>query len=238
MNKKILLFIPTLNESGNLIKMLNSLEYLYSKLDILIIDDNSTDKTVEDFNSYKGKLNKKIIIRKDKTGVGSAHVEGIKYAKDKNYDYIITMDCDFTHDPKHLDKDFITNSEYYDFIVGSRYLKSGSLKNWSFRRRFLTYISHAITYIFLGIKFDTTAGYRMYNLRIIEDDFFNFIKSEDYSFFIESGYYLTRKKTNFLQIPVDMPKRSVGQSKLKFKHVINALIIVFRIWFLKFFVVK
>jgi len=230
--KEILLFIPTLNEEKYIKIILEKLEKYNESFDVLIIDDNSSDNTVKNFNNHKGNLNKSIIIRKNKLGIGSAHLDGIKYAKNNNYKFLLTMDCDLCHDPKYISI-FLKLYKEYDFLIGSRYKLSTSLVEWSFFRRIITYIRHYICVIFLNIEFDTSTGFRMYKLECFKNDFFDFIDSEDYSFFIQSGFYIKRKQMKVMEIPVNMPKRRYGDSKMKMKHILTALILVFRLWLIK-----
>ena len=238
MSEKTLLFIPTLNEKGNLNRMLKILNNIHSKIDLLIIDDNSSDGTNKEFENSNDILNKKIIIRKDKNGIGSTHLDAIRYAINNKYKFLLTMDCDFTHDPLHIEKDFIPNAEFYSFIVGSRFLRKDSLIEWSLIRRILTNITHFITKFILGIKFDTTSGYRLYNLKYIDENFFKEVIANDYSFFIESGFYIHTRKLSFLEIPLILPKRSIGHSKLRLIHIIIALKLVAKLFIIRIFKIR
>ena len=234
MNKKnILLFIPTLNEERHIKLILDKIEIYNEYIDLLVIDDNSSDNTIENFNKHKGAIDKKLIVRKDKFGIGSAHLDAIQYAKSNHYKYILTMDCDFTHDPKYI-SNFLDLYKKYDFLVGSRYLLKDSLSSWSQWRIFLSYTAHYICKIFLNISFDTTSGFRMYNLQVINDDFFNLVQNYDYSFFIQSGFYIRNKKLKIKEIPVKMPIRKYGNSKMRIKHIKNSLILVLKLWLSKF----
>ena len=231
-NKEILLFIPTLNEEKYINIILEKLEVYSEKLDLLLIDDNSSDNTVKCFNDHKGKLNKSIIVRKNKSGVGSAHLDAIKYAKKKSYKYILTMDCDLTHNPKDI-LIFLKFYKQYDFLVASRFILKESLVEWELWRKILTYTAHYICMIFLNIKFDTTSGFRMYKLECIENDFFNFIDKKDYSFFIQSGFYINRRKMKIKEIAVKLPIRKYGNSKMRMRHVITTVQLILKLLLIK-----
>ena len=100
---KICLIIPTLNEKNNVTNIINKIKKTKIILDILFIDDNSTDGTQNEILELKKKFkNIYYIFREKKTGIGSAHKEGIKYCYKNDYNLIITMDCDGTHDPIYL----------------------------------------------------------------------------------------------------------------------------------------
>lgn len=233
-NKKILLFIPTLNEEKHIKIILEKLEVYSDYFDLLVIDDNSTDNTVKNFYNHKGDITKSIIIRKNNFGIGSAHLDAIKYAKEKKYMYILTMDCDLTHEPRYI-SNFLKLHQDYDFLVGSRYLNNfkESFARWAMWRIILSYSAHYVCSIFLNIKFDTTSGFRMYKLECLDNDFFNFIIRKDYSFFIESGFFINKKKMKVREIAVNMPTRKYGTSKMKMKHLISSIQLVFKLWLLK-----
>ena len=231
--KENLLFIPTLNEERHIKTILEQIEIYYEYFDLLVIDDNSSDNTVKNFNNHKGNINKSIIIRKNKSGIGSAHLDAFKYAKRNNYKYILTMDCDLTHEPKYISI-FLKLYKKYDFLVGSRYINKESLARWVLWRILLSYTAHYVCLVFLNIRFDTTSGFRMYKLECFNNDFFNFTNREDYSFFIQSGFYINKKRMKVKEIAVNMPIRKYGTSKMKMKHIITSIQLVFKLWFLKF----
>ena len=230
--KEILLFIPTLNEEKHIKTILEQLEIYYEYFDLFVIDDNSSDNTVKNFNNHKGNINKSIIIRKNKSGIGSAHLDAIKHAKKSNYKYILTMDCDLTHEPKYISI-FLKLYKKYDFLVGSRYLVKESLARWALWRIILSYTAHYVCIIFLNIRFDTTSGFRMYKLECFNNDFFNFINRKDYSFFIQSGFYINRRKMKIKEIAVKLPIRKYGNSKMRMRHVIATVQLILKLWLIK-----
>ena len=114
-NKKILVFTATYNESGNISEYINSIFNQNDNIDLLIIDDNSPDKTANIINDLKKKFFKiKLIVRKSKLGLDTAHKEAYNYALQNNFDYLITMDADLSHDPKDI-QNFIINLKDYPF---------------------------------------------------------------------------------------------------------------------------
>ena len=122
MKKETLIFIPTYNEKENVKRMYDQICELKLEADILFLDDNSPDGTgaiLDKLAAQDNHLN--VIHRAVKDGVGSAHIEAIKWAYDKSYRKILTMDCDFTHSPKYIDE-FIKYSDDYDVVIGSRFL--------------------------------------------------------------------------------------------------------------------
>lgn len=222
-NKKILVFIPTYNERKNVDKI--CLEILDQKvdLDILFLDDNSPDGTGEVIDELANRyLNVFSLHRPQKSGIGSAHTEGISWAYSKNYDLLITMDCDFSHPPKYI-PDFIKGSQSWDVVVGSRYMARKSLEEWNVYRKFLTNVGHFLTSVLLGMKFDASGAFRAYDLKRIKRDIFQIVSSKSYSFFFESLYILYINKNKIKEIPIHLPARAYGHSKMRIKDIFKSL---------------
>jgi dolichol-phosphate mannosyltransferase len=231
---RILIAIPTYNEFGN-IKLLIQ-EILNQKLnaDILFIDDNSEDGTQKVIKSFQNNFsNIKLISREKKMGVGSAHLEAIEYSYAKKYNILITMDADFTHNPKYI-PEMIVNKDNYEMIIGSRHLKKDSIKSWPIFRKSLTYLAFFVTKNLLKINFDATSGFRLYNIDKINKTLFANIKSSSYSFFVETSYFLNQKIT-VKAIPIDMPIRFAEKSKMNLKDMSSTILLILRLFFKNIF---
>jgi len=211
---KTLIAIATYNEYGNVALLLDSIINENLNCDILFIDDNSQDKTQEAIKSYQEKnSNIKLISREKKLGIGSAHLKALEFAYSNKYNFLITMDADFTHNPKYI-KQMLKLNETYPLIIGSRHIEKNSIQSWPLFRKFLTYSAFYVTKNFLNIRFDATSGFRSYNLIEISQDLFKNIKSQSYSFFVETSYILNRELT-VKAIPIEMPIRFAEKSKMK-----------------------
>ena len=221
--KKIII-IPTYNEKKNIIILLDKIIKLYkSKFEILIIDDNSPDGTSREIITYKKK--KKFIKlkkRNKKLGIGSAHKYGIKYAIKKKFNILITMDADGTHNPSYIQK-FLYLIKNYDLITTNRFLNKKSLKEWPLSRIFLTNLRHYIIKFFLGMSIDSSGAFRCYNLKKIKLKDLLLAKDNGYSFFWESIYAIYKKGYSIKEIPIYLPYRTIGSSKMKFKDIFFAL---------------
>ncbi|MHA1280519.1 MAG: glycosyltransferase, partial [Candidatus Helarchaeota archaeon] len=149
---KILVIIPTYNESQNIEKLIQAIfEQNIDGLEILIIDDNSPDGTgdiVENICRTEPRLH--LMRREEKLGLGTAYVAGFKYALERDYDLIIEMDADFSHDPKSL-HDFIEASKENDLTVGSRYVNGVNVINWPLSRLLLSIGASKYTRIITGL---------------------------------------------------------------------------------------
>ena len=223
MKGKILLVIPTLNEFGNIQKIYKKIQTVSKEINILFIDDNSIDGSKKIIINLKIK-NKKVnyIFRDKKLGIGSAHKVGIKFAKKKNYRYVCTMDCDGTHDPKHIKK-MLIKVKNSDLVISNRFLKKNSLKGWGLKRIIITKLRYYLIWILLGTKLDGSGGFRLYDLKKVKLKDILESKDDNYNFFWQSAFLLEHKKYKISEIPIDLPNRVIGSSKMKLKDIISGL---------------
>jgi dolichol-phosphate mannosyltransferase len=218
---RYLLFIPTFNEVGNIELLLRSITADYPYLDILIVDDNSTDGTIESIS----RLNFSqlmLIVRPSKLGIGSAHILALNFARKNNYDFLITMDGDGAHQPV-LIKEFLDKSSRYDLVIGSRYLVNNSLIEWSIIRKVITHSIHLITKLSLNLKYDNSSAFRCYRIKHMPESLFSSLQSTGYDFFFESLFNLNKYRLlRITEIPIYLPARIYGNSKLTLKLAIKA----------------
>ena len=227
---KKLIIIPTYNEKNNISIILKKIIKLYkSKFQIVVIDDNSPDGTADEVIKISKKFRFiKLYSRNKKLGIGSAHKFGIKYAVENNFKILITMDSDGTHNPKYIKK-LISSVDKYDLITTTRFLNKKSLNGWPFYRKVLTKIRHYILKFFLKIEIDASGAFRCYDLNKINYQDILLAKDNSYSFFWESIYILYNKNYKIQEIPIELPYRTIGSSKMKMRDIINALIYVIKI---------
>ena len=223
-----LLIIPTLNERKNITTLFKKIRKIDQEIDILFVDDNSTDGTREEI-LYLKKRSKSIyyIFRPRKLGIGSAHKDGLKFAYKKKYKIILTMDADGTHNPKYI-KNLIKYSSKYDLISTNRFKNKNSLIEWPVHRRFLTKIRFYLINILLNINYDSSGAYRCYNAKNIKLKDVLGAKNDGYSFFWESLYLLNKKKYSIKEIPIYLPYRKVGSSKMTMRDIIGSLFYLFK----------
>jgi dolichol-phosphate mannosyltransferase len=205
---------------------------LHPTLDILVVDDNSNDGTLHELQRLKlRELPIKIVVRAAKMGIGSAHLFAINYAFDNNYNFIITMDGDGAHNPKSI-KNLLSFAQSNDLVIGSRYLQKDSLIEWNVFRKLLTHIIHLVTWRFLGLNYDNSSAFRCYNLIRLTKQSFAKINSSGYDFFFESIFVLTKnQRIKIAQIPIYLPARTYGNSKLNLKLALIALKTLVRLFF-------
>lgn len=230
---KILIVIPTLNEKQNISKIYSKISRLKKNfISILFVDDNSTDGTQNEILKIS-KKNVNYMFRKIK-GIGSAHKDGIKWAIKNKYDYCVTMDSDGTHDPKlilKMIKIMKKSLNKIHIINTNRFLKKNSLEGWPFTRIIITKLRFILVKIFLKTKLDSSGGFRLYNLKKIDEKDFELAKNNEYFFLVESLYYFERMGFKIFEIPIKLKFRDYGSSKMRFYHVFNSLCLLISLSF-------
>ena len=215
----IVIIVPTLNEKDNIEILFNKLNTINIEFDLLFIDDNSSDGSQEIIKDLlKKNQNINYIFRPKKEGIGSAHKDGLIWSYRKNYKIIITMDADGTHDPKYL-KSLINELKNFDIVVTSRFLEKDSLKNWPLFRIFLTTLRHLTISLLLSMPYDSSGAYRCINCRRVSLSDIILAKNNSYAYFWESIFILHKKKYRIAQIPVQLPYRKIGSSKMNIKDI-------------------
>ena len=210
-----LIIIPTYNEIHNVEKMLTTLFSLYPGISILIIEDGSPDGTASVVKKLmQTHKNLFILERKGKLGLGTAYVAGFNWALERSYEFIFEMDCDFSHDPKHI-PDLLAAAQTHDLVIGSRYIDGIRVVNWPFRRLLLSYCASIYTRTVTGIPVhDTIGGFKCFNLKALQSIDFNKIMSTGYGFQLEIKYKIYSKGLKLKEVPIIFYERTEGQSKM------------------------
>ena len=229
--KKIVI-IPTLNENKNINILVSKILKIDQSLDLLFIDDNSTDGTKQKIiRLSKKNKNIKYVFRKKKLGVGSAHKVGLLVAYKKKYSIAITMDADGTHNPKYIPS-LLRHVKKNSIVITNRFLSKNSIIDWPFSRRLLTTIRYHLINFTLDIRYDTSGAFRCYDLKIVKKKDLLAAIDNGYSFFWESIFLLHIKKYKIYEISVDLPFRKLGSSKMKISDILSSLVFLFY-YFLK-----
>jgi len=221
--KKIVI-IPTLNENKNINILVLKILKIDQSLDLLFIDDNSTDGTKQKIiRLSKKNKNIKYVFRKKKLGVGSAHKVGLRVAYKKKYSIAITMDADGTHNPKYIPS-LLRHVKKNSIVITNRFLSKNSINDWPFSRRLLTTIRYHLINFTLDICYDTSGAFRCYDLKIVKKKDILAAIDNGYSFFWESIFLLHIKKYKIYEISVDLPFRKLGSSKMKISDILSSLV--------------
>ena len=211
---KILVFTATYNEKENIEKLIDVILKLRNDIKMFVIDDNSPDKTYEILEKISKRNDNLIVVKREKKlGLNTAHIMAYEYALKNNYDKLITLDADFSHDPNEITKiiDFL---DKYDFVIGSRYIEGG--KNVQpFFRYLISYLGNKLIKLVLKINLNEfTTSYRGFNIKKLNNFNLNQIKGKGYSFFMETIIVLNRLGYKCFEFPIQFNDRVHGKSKI------------------------
>ena len=209
--------IPTYNEIENIETIIRAVFSLNKSFDILIVDDNSPDKTAAKVIELQSEFKDQLFLenREKKAGLGTAYVFGFKWALDKNYDYIFEMDADFSHNPADLEKLYQACEEGAEVAIGSRYVTGVNVVNWPLSRVLLSFFASYYVKKITGMKIhDATAGFMCYRRNVLETINLDKIKFIGYAFQIEMKYRAYCKKLKIVEVPIIFTDRTMGQSKM------------------------
>ncbi len=232
-NKEILVIIPTYNELENIQKLVPQVLAQNSKIEILVVDDNSPDGTadaVEKMMQTTSRLH--LLKRSSKMGLGTAYVAGFRFALERQYNIIFEMDADFSHDPEEIPR-FLETIRDYDLVIGSRYIRGVNVVNWPMSRLLLSWLANLYTRIVTGLPLkDSTSGYKCFRRRVLEAIDLDRVNSDGYAFQIEMDFKAWKKGFRLIEIPIVFVDRDVGVSKMNSGIVREAAIMVWRLRFL------
>lgn len=228
-----LVIVPTYNESENIKRVIDKVFILYpSGLDVLVIDDNSPDGTagiVMDLQKRYAGLG--LMQRECKQGLGTAYLEGFRYALQNDYSYIIEMDADLSHDPEMISL-LLGGAKRSDLVIGSRYMNNTvNVVNWPLSRLILSKVASLYTRLITGMPVsDPTSGFKCFNRRVLEGLDLERINSQGYSFQIEMNFRAWKKGFLISEVPIVFTDRTVGKSKMTKRNIREA---VWMVWWLK-----
>ena len=233
-----IVIIPTYNEIENIESIIRAVFSLHKNFHILIVDDNSPDKTADKVQELQKEFPEKLFlsVRKKKSGLGTAYVHGFKWALHNQYQYIFEMDADFSHNPNDLERLYeACHFNGADLAIGSRYVTGVNVVNWPLSRVLLSYFASVYVRMITGMKImDATAGFICYNREVLEKINLDKIKFIGYAFQIEMKYRAFAKNFNIQEVPVIFTDRTKGQSKMSGSIIKEAIFGVISLRFKKF----
>lgn len=227
--------IPTYNEAENIRPMTAALLALdLPDLTILFVDDDSPDGTGQIADElaaqYPGRVY--VLHRTGPRGLGRAYIAGFRWALDHGADYVIQMDCDFSHSPSYIPQ-FLERIRDYDVVVGSRYVKGGKIdERWGWGRWLLSWWANSVyTRLVLGCKVrDVTAGFKCWRRETLENIDLGRIRSQGYVFQVEMAYVTERLGYRVLEIPIYFEDRRIGRSKMTVPIKIEAALRTWQVY--------
>ena len=226
--------LPTYNEAENIERFLRAVRKAAPDTDVLVVDDDSPDGTgaiaervATEVDSGRGRIT--LLSRPGKRGLGSAYRDGFAHVLDADYDVIVTMDADLSHDPERIPEFVELVAEGADLVIGSRYVTGGGTTDWPVRRQLLSKWGNAYTRTILGVSpRDCTGGYRAYratSLRAIDP---TSTAAEGYAFMTELVRRLTRIDAVMVERPIIFRDRTLGKSKMSGRIIVESMMLVTR----------
>ena len=231
MAERALVVLPTYNERVNLPLIVPQILEQDPRLEILVVDDNSPDGT-EQLADELAAANPRVHVmhRAEKAGLGKAYLAGFRWAMEREYDYIMEMDADFSHDPKFLGQ-FLAAAKDADLVIGSRYRAGVNVINWPISRLLLSIGANQYARWITGLPLtDSTAGFKCFRREVLEAIDFEKVRSNGYSFQIEMSFRAWKKGFRLVEIPIVFTDRMEGQSKMNKRIVREA---IWMVWWLR-----
>ena len=227
---------PTYNEVKNISTLVKQIFELNLDCDILVIDDNSPDKTAIKVKELQERHENLFLEeRSQKSGLGTAYIYGFRWAIEKSYQTVVQMDADLSHDPKELGS-LILGLKNNDLIIGSRYVHGVSVVNWPIRRLMLSYGANLYSRIITGMPIkDGTGGFKAWRVELLKKIKLKSVKSQGYSFQIEMNFRAWSLGARIKESPIIFTDRTIGESKMSKSIMYEAIWIVWRLRIWKLF---
>jgi dolichol-phosphate mannosyltransferase len=230
MNGKTLVIVPTYNERENLSPLVNRLLALSAPVDLLVVDDNSPDGTGQLADELAAKFPSiHVLHRAEKNGLGRAYCAGFAWALERDYDFIMEMDGDFSHNPDDIPA-FLLAAQTADLVLGSRYSNGIRVINWPLNRLMLSLGAAQYVRAITGMPFsDPTGGFKCFRRSALKAIDLQAVRSNGYSFQIELTHKIWRQGLNVTEVPIIFTDRFQGTSKMSRNIVWEAIGMVWRL---------
>jgi dolichol-phosphate mannosyltransferase len=235
---RILVILPTYNESITIERILRAVRKSLPEADMLVVDDSSPDGTANVAQSLRDELGSiEVLVRPDKNGLGPAYRAGFRWGLERGYQAFIEMDSDFSHDPSELTSLIKPLADGADVVIGSRYVPGGKIPDWKLSRRMISRFGnlYAKWMLDLGVE-DSTSGFRVYTSRILHEIDLDAVRASGYGFQIEMTYRAKRAKAVIREVPICFVDRIDGESKMSSSVVTEAFGLVTKWGILRLFV--
>jgi dolichol-phosphate mannosyltransferase len=228
-----LIVVPTYNEVENVGILLDGIAKHAPAADVLFVDDNSQDGTVDRIRRRQQAMPERIHLlqREGKLGLGTAYVAGFRWALGRDYDAVQEMDADLSHDPQYLPQTLAFPGGC-QVAIGSRYIEGGGTVDWGLARKFISGFGNLYARAILGLGVrDLTGGFNAWKREVLETVSLDGIRSEGYAFQIEMKYRAHLAGFSLAEIPIVFRDRQLGQSKMSSRVALEAMI---RVWAMRF----
>ncbi len=229
---RAIVIIPTYNEAENVPPLVERILSLEEGVDVLIVDDNSPDGTGDVADAIARETSRvQVIHRPRKLGLGTAYTAGFMRALEQGHDRILTMDADFSHNPRYIPT-LLRLTETNDLAIGSRYVPGGGVRLWGWHRRLLSRGANLFARTMLGLHaHDCTAGFRCYRANVLETVDPRSIRADGYSYLLEMLWRVQKAGFSIAETPIVFTDRRRGASKISQTEIFHAAGTVFRLAF-------
>ena len=223
--------IPTYNEKDNIPRLVREILALPLDARVIVVDDNSPDGTGQLLDELHAREARLIPLhRPGKLGLGTAHVAGMRRALELGFEPVVTMDADFSHDPRYI-PDLLRALETFDVVIGSRYARGGGMRDRDARLRLVSWGANLFARTMLGLRAtDCTAGFRAYRRAVLDSIDLDHIFSNGYSFLIEMLYLCQSHGWRVGESPIIYQDRRAGKSKISRTEIFKATYTVMRLF--------
>ncbi len=223
--------LPTYNEALNLARMVESITSLDASVRIVVVDDASPDGTGAIADGLRAKHDRVEVIHRTGRGLGTAYLAGFREAMAQGGDALLTMDCDFSHDPAVI-PDLVKALGAADVVIGSRYVQGGRVEGWPAHRKILSRVANRFVHALFDIPAkDCTSGFRLYRREVVLGIEWEKVRSTGYSFLVESLYWASRQPgTRLVEVPITFRDRTRGASKLGWREAVHGARNLIRLW--------
>lgn len=222
--QRAIVCLPTYNELQNLEPILSGILKAAPQVDVLVVDDNSPDGTGRLADAYAARDSRvNVLHRAEKEGLGKAYLAAFSWALQREYDLVLEMDADFSHDPRYLSA-LLAAARDADLVLGSRYVRGGGTVNWGLGRRILSRGGslYARTVLGIGVR-DLTGGFKCFRREVLEAIDLETVQCTGYAFQIELTYRAIRRGFRVVEVPIVFADRRVGHSKMSRRIVLEAV---------------
>ena len=233
---KTLVISPTYNEKKNIKALIEQVLNPNPDYHLLVIDDKSPDGTASAVKELQTEYaNLYLEERPGKAGLGTAYIYGFKWALERDYEAVVQMDADLSHDPGDVPR-LVKQLEAHDLVIGSRYIHGVSVVNWPIRRLILSYGANLYSSIVTGMPLkDSTGGFKAWRREVLEAVQLDQVRSQGYSFQIEMNFRTWRRGFTIIEEPIIFADRTIGESKMSKTIMYEAIWMVWRLRIWKIF---
>jgi dolichol-phosphate mannosyltransferase len=223
-----LIVLPTFQEAANVVTVLERIRAVEPDAKVLVVDDGSPDGTADLAEAAGRELGGIEVLRRTaKAGLGSAYREGFRWGLDRNFQILIEMDADLSHDPASLPALVQAAADGADLALGSRYVPGGGIPRWTLHRRLLSRWGNRYAAWVLGLDVtDATSGFRAYRADILRDVGLESVRADGYGFQIEMVHRVVSSGGKVVEVPIQFEDRTRGTSKMSARIIVEALALV------------